>query len=206
MKDETGGANSATTSIVSFRANQTIKWEVIPGDYIVWVRWQNVFSPSPDITIRDFWELREGDLVSVTSDIEDLPSWFELHPTEVCGYAACLMMEKKLKAGYKPTDKTKGPNVWRVVTGDRLVWVSCTARPEENPVKAVVDFQTCALVYGERRIHPNDLVWFMSFGAPLETPLPEGTAERVRMGLDAVRALGCPRVTSDIGFGWRMGG
>ena len=133
--------------------------------------------------------MREGDTVSITSNIDDLPPWFELHPTEVCGYTGCLMMEKKLKAGYKPTDKTDGPNLWRAVTGDRLVWVGGTDLPEENPVKALVEFQTCALVYGERQIHTDDLVWLMSFGAPLKHQLSDETAERVRKGLKAVRAL-----------------
>ena len=121
---------------------------------------------------------------------EDLPPWFELHPTEVCGYAACLMMEKKLKDGYKPTDKTDGPNLWRAVTGDRIVWVTSTAPQKENPVKAVVGFETCALVYGERQIHTSDLVWHMSFGAPLADRFSEETAEHVRTGVNAVRALG----------------
>jgi hypothetical protein len=68
-----------------------------------------------------------------------------------------------------------------------------------------VEFQTCALVYGERQIHTNDLVWLMSFGAPLEDQVSEEAAKRVRKGLNAVRALGHPRVLADIGFGWRIG-
>jgi hypothetical protein len=74
-----------------------------------------------------------------------------------------------------------------------------------NPVKALVEFQTCALVYGERQIHTDDLIWLMSFGAPLEHQLSDETAERVRKGLKAVRVLGHPRVIGDIGFGWRIG-
>ena len=194
-----------TIATTCFRRKMTLRWDVAPNDYIVWVRWGHALLTKGDISIRDFWEMREGDTVSMASNIDDLPPWFELHPTEVCGYGACLMMEKKLKAGYKPTDKTDGPNLWRAVTGDRLVWVSGTDLPEEDPVKGLAEFETCALVYGERHIHPNDLVWFMSFGAPLEEQMSEETAKLVRKGLNAVRALGHPRVMGDIGFGWRIG-
>ncbi len=193
-----------TIATTRLRRMMTLRWDVAPND-VVWVRWDHALLRKGDISIQDFWEMREGDTISITSNIDDLPPWFELHPTEVCGYAACLMIEKKLKAGYKPTDKTDGPNLWRAATGDRVVWVGGTGLPEENPVKALVEFQTCALVYGERLIHTDDLVWLMSFGAPLEQQLSDETAERVRKGLNAVRALGHPRVMGDIGFGWRIG-
>lgn len=193
-----------TIATTRLRRMMTLRWDVAPND-VVWVRWDHALLRKGDISIQDFWEMREGDTISITSNIDDLPPWFELHPTEVCGYAACLMIEKKLKAGYKPTDKTDGPNLWRAATGDRVVWVGGTGLPEENPVKALVEFQTCALVYGERLIHTDDLVWLMSFGAPHEQQLSDETAERVRKGLNAVRALGHPRVMGDIGFGWRIG-
>jgi hypothetical protein len=194
-----------TVATTRFGRKMTLRWDVTPNDYIVWLRWNDGFLTKGDLAIKDFWEMREGDLVSITSSIEDLPAWFELHPTEVCGYAACSMMEKKLKTGYKPNEILEGPNLWRAITGDRLVWASGAALPGENPVNALVEFHACALVFGERRIHPNDLVWFMSFGASLEDPLTHDTVERVRKGIDAVRALGHPREMADIGFGWRIG-
>jgi hypothetical protein len=195
-----------TASIISLGANQTLKWEVLPGDYIVWVGWHNVFSPNPEITIHDFWETREGDLVSITSNIEDLPAWFELHPTEVAGYKACLMMERKLKSGWQPGDRVDGPNLWRVMTGDRVLWVSgVEAEGKDDPKHTVVVFRNNALVFGERTVHPNDLVWFMSFGAPLESPPTERVASLVRVGLEEIRKLGSPREIADIGSGWCIG-
>lgn len=205
MKDGTGGANGLTSSVISFGANQTLKWEVFPGDYIVWVRWQNVFSPNPDITIRDFWEMREGDLVSITSNIEDLPPWFELHPTEVSGYKGCLMMERKLNGGWRPKDPVDGPNLWRIMTGDRILWIGSMEAQGEDPRHTLVVFKNNALVFGERRVHPNDLVWFLSFGAALESPSSDRVVRLVRAGLDEARKLGPPREIADIGSGWRIG-
>ena len=193
------------SSIINFSGEQTLKWEVSPGDYIVWVRWQNVFSPKSDITVRDFWEMREGDVVSITSNIEDLPPWFELHPLEVAGYKACLMMQKKLASGYKPKEPVDGPNLWRVMTGDRVIWISGVEAQDKNPVETLVVFGTNALVFGERRVHPNDLAWFLSFGAPVEESPSRKVAALMRAGLDNVRKLGLPDEIADIGSDWRLG-
>jgi hypothetical protein len=54
----------------------------------------------------------------------------------------------------------------------------------------VVVFSSNALVFGERRVHPDDLAWLLSFGAPLESR-PSGRAlDLVRAGLDEVRKIG----------------
>ena len=174
------------------------------GDYVVWVRWQNVFFPDSGVTIWDFWELREGDLVSITSNIEDLPPWFDLHPTEVAGYKGCLMMQKKLESGYKPDEPLDGPNLWRVMTGDRLIWINGVEAQDKNPAQTVVLFKHNALVFGDRRMHPNDLAWFLSFGAPLDESPSEKVATLVRSGLDHVKKLGLPREISEIGSGWHL--
>jgi len=183
----------------------TLRLEVAPNDHILWVRWSNPFSSAKEVTICDLWEMREGDAVSITNRIEDLPPWFELHPLEVSGYRACLMMEKKLAAGYKPMERTEGPNLWRTMTGDRLVWVRETESLDEYPVQALVEFKANALVFGERLIHTNDLVWFQTFGATLERPPGADSLRRMNLGLDEVRALGSPREIADIGSGWRIG-
>lgn len=193
------------SSIIDFRGQQTFKWEVSPGDYIVWVRWQNALSPKSDITVRDFWEMRDGDLVSITSKIDDLPPWFELHPLEVAGHKACLMMQEKLASGYKPKEPVDGPNLWRVMTGDRVIWISGVEAQEKNPTLTLVKFRTNALVFGERRVHPNDLAWFLSFGAPVEESPSRKVAALMRAGLDNVRKLGLPNEIADIGSDWRLG-
>jgi hypothetical protein len=108
-------------AVTFFVGKTTLKWELSAGDYVFWVRWKNIFSSNSDPTILDLWEMRDGDSVSITSRIEDLPAWFELHPTEVSGFAACSMMQKKLAMGYTPGEPLDGPNLWRVLTGDRIV-------------------------------------------------------------------------------------
>lgn len=205
MKNDTGGADSMTPSIITFGANQTLRWDVSPGDYIVWVRWKNVFSSNPDITVRDFWEMREGDLVSITSNIEDLPTWFELHPTEVSGYKACLMMGKKLKGGWRPKDKVDGPNLWRAMTGDRVLWIAGVEAQNEDPTQTLVVLGNNALVFGERRVHADDLAWFLSFGATLESRPSQRVARLMLAGLDEIKRQGLPREIADTGCGWHIG-
>lgn len=192
-------------SIIHFTGRQTLAWDVSPGDYIVWVRWKNIFSSNSDIAILDFWEMREGDAVSITNRIEDLPPCFELHPTEVSGFAACLMMQKKLDSGYKPEAPVDGPNLWRVMVGDRIIWIKGVEAQDKNPTRTLVAFGDNALVYGERHVHPNDIAWFLSFGAPVEGTPSERALTQVRSGLDDVRKLGLPDEIADIACGWRLG-
>lgn len=192
-------------SIIQFTGRQTLAWNVSPGDYIVWVRWKNLFDARSGVGIVDFWEIREGDEVSITSNIEDLPAWFELHPSEVSGYRACLMMQKKLDNGYKPGAPVEGPNLWRVMVGDRIVWISGVEAQDKNPTRTLVAFADNALAYGERHVHPNDVAWFLSFGAPVEDTPCERALTQVRSGLDDVRKLGLPDEIADIACGWRLG-
>jgi len=186
-------------TVTFFVAKTTLKWEVSAGDYILWLRWRDIFSSKSDIAILDFWEMRDGDSVSITSRIEDLPTWFELHPTEVSGLAACSMMQKKLASGYKPGEPFDGPNLWRVLTGDRIVRI----RAENGSrTQTLVAFKSNALVFGERHIHSNDLGWFLSFGAPLESRMTDEMASHLRTGLEVVRELGLPR---EVGSTWTLG-
>jgi hypothetical protein len=193
------------TNVTAFEGKETLRWDVFPGDFIVWVRWKNVFSSNTDVIILDFWEMREGDVVSVTSRIEDLPPWFELYPTEVSGYAACLMMQKKLDSGYKPKEPVDGPNLWRIMTGDRVMWISGAGVQNEKPTLTLVVFRNNALLFGDRLVHSGDIAWFLSFGAPLEESLGEEVIARVRAGLNEVRKIGLPREIADIGSGWSIG-
>jgi hypothetical protein len=139
--------------------------------------------------------------VSITSKIEDLPPWFELHPTEVSGYAACLMMQNKLDSGYKPKEPIEGPNLWRVMAGDRIVWISRVET--QDPVQTIMVFGDDALVFGERGKHQNDIGWFLSFGASLEGSLNDNVAMLLQAGVSNVRKLGLPR---EIGDSWRLSG
>lgn len=188
-------------STIIFDDGATLKCPVSPGDYMVWVRWTDILSVTSNVKILDFWELREGDAVTITSRIDDLPPWFELHPTEVLGAVACQRMRKKLDSGWKPGEPLDGPNLWRVRTGDYVIWLSADGPPNDYTSQTMIVFRTDALAYGERNIHPGDLAWFMSFGAPLEEQPGEQMKGRVHAGLDAVRKLGLPR---QIGVGWGL--
>jgi len=98
-----------------------------------------------------------------------------------------------------------GPNLWRVMTGDRVIWISGVEAQEKNPTLTLVKFRTNALVFGERRVHSNDLAWFLSFGAPVEESPSRKVAALMRAGLDNVRTLGLPDEIADIGSDWRLG-
>jgi hypothetical protein len=190
--------------VTYFGANTTLRLEVNPSDYVLWVRWKHIFSPTNDIDVLDFWEMKEGDSVAITSRIEDLPPWFELHPTEVSG-AACYWMMKKLESGYRPSEPADGPNLWRVQTGDRLLWVKCPDLQTGQPRHSVIAFESDALLFGEGHVHPGDLASFISFGAPLESSASKELVFQVRAGLEVVRKMGLPRNMPDISAKWTLG-
>ena len=70
--------------VIDFQRDMTVRWPCRSGDLLIWSRVKNVFA-SPDIRILDVWTMREGNFVTITNRLADLPPWFELHPTEVCG-------------------------------------------------------------------------------------------------------------------------
>lgn len=140
----------------------------------------------------DLWEIREGDTVTITNRIEDVRLWFELHPAEVSGVAECSKMQRKLESGYRPGEPMTGPNLWRVPTGDRIVRVRTRASQADYQSLTVIEFDSDALVFGERGVHPNDIAWFLSFGAPLERTPSKELARFLLAGIEAVRELGMP--------------
>ena len=54
-----------------------------------------------DWTVIDLWELGEGNSVTITNRPEDLPEWFELHPTETSGSLVYKML-RRINEGYQP--------------------------------------------------------------------------------------------------------
>jgi hypothetical protein len=85
-----------------------------------------------------------------------------------------------------------GPNLWRVPTGDRIVRVRTRASQADYQSLTVIEFDSDALVFGERGVHPNDIAWFLSFGAPLERTPSKELARFLLAGIEAVRELGMP--------------
>ena len=188
---------SAATPV---RADTTLRWSCREGDYALWVGTDSFLtSDRPSSwTIRDFWQLRDGDFVTITNRMADLPGWVDLHPLEVAG-AACDAMMERLNAGYEPGEPIQAPNLWRARAGDRVVWL--TPADTVQPIKALLDLRSCVMMIGENS-HPTfDPTTF--FGAPEEGTLARKVATALRTGLDAAAALGAPREFSPE---WRFGG
>jgi hypothetical protein len=147
-------------------------------------------------TIRDFWQLRDGDYLTITNRWADLPGWFELHPLDVAN-CAWSEMKKRLDAGYEPKEVMDGPNLWRVKAGDRLAWV--TVADSTNPAKGLLDLRACALVLGENTNPTSEGI--IAFGAPEGKKLPT-VAAALRTGFDVLVGLGVPRVFAEE---WKFG-
>lgn len=147
--------------------------------------------------------MRDGDYVTITNRLEDLPHWFQLHPLEVHGPAAIYKMQRKLEAGYEPGEPADAPNLWRALAGDRLVWVGCE-RPDLKSVGGVLfllEFRDNALVIGESGGQdPDPLV----FGSLERDAKPEKKVLR-QAAVAAVRRLGMPDVTPDLDERWTIG-
>jgi hypothetical protein len=195
------------TKAMSFRSDSTTRWSCREGDYLLWVRYKGLLeslgAPQEDqFGVSDFWVMKDGDWVTITNRVQDLPPWFELHPLEVAGTIVYWMM-KKLNDGYQPSEPLDGPNVWRVFAGDRLVWVGPARRgvEAEDGVLGLIDFEDNALVTGEP-FHVSD--GLPTFG---ETEESEPTAPAkllLRKGWLAARGLGAPRVAAADNQ-WRLG-
>ena len=142
----------------------TERWEAVYGDILIWFRCGG-FMQLEDWTVVDLWELKDGHSVTITTRPEDLPEWFELHPTETSG-SQVYEMQKRLNEGYQPGEIMDGPNLWRVMAGDRLVWLgaSRTGLESISNILSIVDFRCCALVVAETDV--KDLDAFTAFGAP----------------------------------------
>ena len=117
-------ANSSQhPNVLNFSDDSTLHLPVRDGDFFIFCYFKGMLSNPDDLyRVADIWEMRDGDRVTITNRPCDLPDWFELHPTEVCGRLVYEMM-KKLKNGHQPKEKIDGPNIWRVRDGDRLIWM-----------------------------------------------------------------------------------
>jgi hypothetical protein len=182
-------AESTTPTRRALRGG-TVRWSCRAGDYVLWVRTDSILTSNHRSawTIRDFWQMRDGDSVTITNRWADLPEWFGLHPTEVLGDAT-VEMTKRLSAGYLPDDPMEGPSIWRAKAGDRLVWV--TTSDSSRPVSEILDLRSCVVALGENGTF--SLERFVAFGAPEGDGLPPPDAAAMRAGFDAAASLGIPR-------------
>jgi hypothetical protein len=180
-------------------ADLTIRWSCRAGEFVLWVSTDSFLTCDQESAwkIRDFWPTHDGDFVTITNRWSDLPSWFELLPSEVGGNAAFKMMER-LQAGHQPKKPMHAANIWRVKAGDRLVWVSLE-RPSE-PVREILVCKACALASGESSTLGFDSP--IHFAVPDEKDLSPSVAAAMRAGFKAAVGLGVPR---DFAEEWRFG-
>ena len=191
-------SNTTLTARI-FGSDDTLRWSCRAGEYLLWVGTDSFLTSdrSSGWTTRDFWQMRDGDFVTITNRWADLPAWFELHPLEVADRAALEMM-KRLDAGYKQREIMDGPNLWRMKAGDRLVWV--TNRDRSQPVREILELKACVLAIADNASPSSD--FDAVFRALQGTELPASDAAAMRVGFDAATALGAPRIFATE---WRFG-
>ena len=185
------GDDQAPIRRTPFGNDATMRLSVRSGDYLLWIVPDSPFDSNSESewTIRDFWQLRDGDSVTMTNRWVDLPVWFDLHPLEVAGRAVGEMT-KKLAQGFQPSEPLDGPNIWRVKAGDRLVWVTVSG---SSGIREIFDFSSCALVLGETN---REMEMDTVFGAPDDGDPPPEVTSVMRKGFEAAARLGTPRTFS----------
>ena len=106
--------------------------------------------PERAYEVKDIWRLKDGDFVTLTNRVQDCPTGFDLHPLEVSGSLVPWML-KRVADGYKPDEPTEGPNLWKVLAGDRIAWVGPprAGLTAVSGILEVVTFRRDSLVYGE---------------------------------------------------------
>jgi hypothetical protein len=185
-------ADTTTPEIISFRRDMTLRWPCRRGDFFLWFRYPEVFSRPEAIQCYDLWEMRDGYRLTITNRLEDLPPWFKLHPTEVCGSFVYKMMATVEKGDY-PSEPIVGPNLWRLKSGDRVAWVG-TERPDRQPVNgilAILDCRESALAVGEADW--DSVKELAGFGAPTTPEMTPADVARCQAAVSAAKKLGLPR-------------
>jgi hypothetical protein len=187
-------------NVVVLQSDMTERWSCRQGDFVLWVRSDNPFALA--FSIGDVWELRDGDYVTITNRIPDLPPWFELQPSEASNAAAYEMI-KKLENGFEPNGTVDGPNLWRACAGDRLVWVGPSRPPTHGEdLQRIIDFREDCLVFAESSrpdFTPLDL---MAITEGVHSPEAQN---RCRSGYDAACALGIPTTMIIDRSEWSLG-
>jgi hypothetical protein len=180
--------------VISFGGNATLRWSCRENDVVGLMRLPGLFAQSWDML--DFWQCRDGDYLTITNRIEDLPSWFELHPTEIKGR---YLYQFKPESGRAYADPVESPNIWRIYAGDRVLWVG-----EERPLQsssegilAIVEFKENALLVRETNRDVDYMEW--ASGGPKVEPVPNMSL--VKKAVKVIQSLGEPRSLSVSGWG-----
>ena len=185
-------ANTTTPEIIGFSRDMTLRWPCRSGDFLLWFGYRDIMSGPEAVQCYALYEMRDGNHVTITNRPEDLPPWFSLHPTEVCGGLVYKMMAKVEKGDY-PDEPMNGPNLWRLKPGDRVAWVG-VARPERrgvNGILAILDCRESALAVGEA--YWDSVEASAGFGAPTATEMKPDDVALCQAALNDVKKLGLPR-------------
>ena len=182
---------------IHIKSNRTLRWPGHKGDYLIWLRMDEPFADRPKWHVVDLWALAEGTTITVTNRWDDLPAWFELHPTEVCN-SFVYRMQARIESGNYPSEPLDGPGIWRVRAGDRMVRTGTMVEAEGaqgTPVE-IVSFDDCALAFGDEGGSGPGI----RFGRTDD--LPRADADRINAGIAAARKQG---YTDTWGPEWRLG-
>jgi len=160
---------------------------------LIWFRFTNIFSKE-SLSILDVWQLKDGDYATLTNRWEDIPSWFELHPTEALNTNSYKMM-MKLEDGYKPKQIMDGPNIWRINAGDTIVWLGKTRSDmkSEDGILNTIKFNSNALLLGEST-NVEGIEGAFMFGSLSQKSNDE--IEKMRSIVEKLRGEGIPRIYS----------
>jgi hypothetical protein len=190
--------------VISFESDMTLRWACRAGDYLIWSKFQGLFSSrGNEYKTADIWELRDGNFVTITNRRADLPDGFDLHPLEVSD-SLVQWMQDRLDDGYNPEAPIDGPNIWKVFAGDRIVWVGPDRAGIESKgdgALGLVSVNENALVYGE----PFDFSeGFPTFGVLAQGDISAEGVILCKASMDAVKRLGLPREAA-ADDQWRIG-
>lgn len=172
--------NMSEFPVKTFAADSTLRMACREGDLMIWFRGRDWLNGSPKIPPRDTWSIKNGDFVTLTNRLVDIPKWIEM------------------SAG----PDSDGSNIWRVCIGDRIAWVG-PARPgqpaTDDEVLSIVAFDACALVIGEGNWKSVDDA--MSFGISAQQSPSEAERRRGRAAFQMVRKMGIPL---EVSTEWRV--
>mgnify|MGYP000677460862 CR=1 FL=1 len=185
-----------------FNRDSTNRFSCRKGDYLIWFGPKGVFSSNNKIAIKDIWQLKDGDFLTITNRYQDLPNWFELHPIEASNKSAYWMKEK-LNSGYVPGAIMKANNIWRIYAGDRLVLIgnSRDGFDSDEGILSIITFNTNAIVIGDSQTNENV---FEDFGSISNETQTEEEKELFNRVYKTVLELKQPRSIS-MGGQWTMG-
>ena len=186
--------------MTEIRSDSTLRWSGRRGDLVVWLRPPNpLLSNEKAASFLDIWELIDGDSVLITNRLEDLPTWFQLHPSEVCNSLAFQFLRDV--GGRLPADEPmEVANVWRVLPGDCVAWIG-PSRPTvqaQGHILELAAFHVSAAVIGQpQTLDPRDTY---GFRAPAGAPSPEQSA-----GLRTVARHAFQQPASYLATEWALG-